>query len=38
VRWALQTYLGLKDGDPEPLRYDDVAARAIVGTYENEVE
>ena len=34
VRWALQSYLGVIDRDPEPLPYDDARARQIVGTYE----
>jgi CubicO group peptidase (beta-lactamase class C family) len=37
VRWALQTYLGVTDRDPEPLPYDEVRAREVVGRYENEV-
>jgi CubicO group peptidase (beta-lactamase class C family) len=34
VRWALETYLGLVDRDPEPLPYDEAQAREIVGRYE----
>jgi hypothetical protein len=34
VRWALQTYLGLTDRDPEPLPYDEARAREVVGSYE----
>ncbi len=37
VRWALQTYLGLTDRDPEPLPYDEARAREIAGNYENDV-
>ncbi|MGI8687791.1 MAG: serine hydrolase domain-containing protein [Thermomicrobiales bacterium] len=37
VRWALETYLGVTDRDPEPLPYDAARAREIVGSYENEV-
>jgi CubicO group peptidase (beta-lactamase class C family) len=37
VRWALQTYLGVTDRDPEPLPYDVKRAGEVVGSYENEV-
>jgi hypothetical protein len=37
VRWALQTYLGVIDRDPEPLPYNEARARDVVGSYENEV-
>jgi len=37
VRWALEHYLGLLDRDPEPIPFDAVRAREIVGTYENEM-
>jgi CubicO group peptidase (beta-lactamase class C family) len=37
VRWALQTYLGVIDRDPQPLPYDEARAREVVGSYENEV-
>jgi hypothetical protein len=37
VRWALQTYLGVADRDPEPLPYDQARAREVVGSYENDV-
>jgi len=37
VRWALQTYLGVTDRDPEPLPYDELRAREVVGSYENDV-
>ena len=36
VRWALQTYLGVTDQDPEPLPYDEARAREVVGSYEND--
>ena len=36
VRWALQTYAGLADRDPEPLPYDEARAREIAGRYEND--
>ncbi|HEX8133960.1 MAG TPA: serine hydrolase domain-containing protein, partial [Actinomycetes bacterium] len=34
VRWALQTWLGVTDRDPEPLPYDEARARELVGSYE----
>lgn len=37
VRWALRTFLGLTDRDPEPLPYDEVRAREIIGSYETDV-
>jgi hypothetical protein len=37
VRWALETYLGVADREPEPLPYDQARAREILGSYENEV-
>jgi CubicO group peptidase (beta-lactamase class C family) len=37
VRWAVQTYLGVADRDPEPVPFDQVRAREIVGGYENDV-
>src|SRR5205085_2867116 len=36
VRWALETYLGVTDRDPEPLLYDEARAREVVGSYEND--
>ena len=36
VRWALRTYLGVTDRDPEPLPYDGARAREIAGAYEND--
>jgi CubicO group peptidase (beta-lactamase class C family) len=36
VRWSLQTYLGVADRDTEPLPYDEVRAREVVGSYEND--
>jgi CubicO group peptidase (beta-lactamase class C family) len=37
VRWALHTYLGLTDRDPEPIPYDEARATEIAGNYENDV-
>jgi len=37
VRWALQTYLGVTDRDPQPLPYDQARATEVVGSYQNEV-
>jgi hypothetical protein len=37
IRWALQSYLGVADRDPEPLPYDEARDREIVGSYENDV-
>jgi hypothetical protein len=37
VRWALQTYLGLTERDPQPVPFDEARAREIVGTYQNDV-
>jgi hypothetical protein len=37
VRWALQTYLGVADRDPQPLPYDPARAREVVGSYQNDV-
>jgi CubicO group peptidase (beta-lactamase class C family) len=37
VRWALQTYLGVADRDPEPLPYDEARAREVVGSYQLDV-
>jgi CubicO group peptidase (beta-lactamase class C family) len=34
VRWALHTYLGVTDRDPQPLRYDEARAREVAGSYE----
>jgi CubicO group peptidase (beta-lactamase class C family) len=36
VRWALETYLGVTDRDPEPLPYDEARAREVAGSYEND--
>ncbi len=36
VRWALQTYLGVTDRDPEPLPHDEARAREFAGHYEND--
>ena len=37
VRWALETYLGVSDRDPEPLPYDEARTREVLGSYANEV-
>ena len=37
VRWALHSYLGLIDQDPEPLPYEEARALQLVGSFENEV-
>ena len=34
VRWALETYLGVAERDPEPIAYDGVRAQEIAGVYE----
>jgi CubicO group peptidase (beta-lactamase class C family) len=34
VRWALETYLGVVERDPEPMAYDPARAREIVGDYD----
>src|SRR5512133_2802439 len=36
VRWALQTWLGVTERDPEPLPYDPARARELVGSYETD--
>ncbi len=36
VRWALRTFADLEDRDPEPLPYDDLRAREILGAYEDD--
>jgi len=36
IRWALDTYLGIADRDPEPLPYDEMLAHQVCGHYENE--
>lgn len=38
VRWALETYLGVADRDPEPLPYDAARAQAICGRYETAAQ
>ncbi len=38
VRWALQTYLGVADRDPEPLPYDETRAQELVGRYETDAQ
>lgn len=37
LRWALETYLGVIDRDPQPLPYDVARAGEVVGCYENDV-
>jgi len=37
VRWALGTYLGVIDRDPEPTPYDAARAQAIIGRYDTDV-
>jgi CubicO group peptidase (beta-lactamase class C family) len=37
VRWALETYVGVTDRDPEPLPYDEARTREILGNYANDV-
>jgi CubicO group peptidase (beta-lactamase class C family) len=37
VRWALEHYLGVVDRDPEPLPFDEAAAREVVGNYANDM-
>ena len=36
VQLVLETYLGVKESDPETLPYDQERARELVGTYEND--
>jgi len=38
IRWALETYLAVVDRDPEPLPYDEMRARTIVGCYEIDAQ
>ena len=38
VRWALKTYLGLIDTDPEPIPYDQARAQEIAGHYQNDAQ
>ncbi len=37
VRWALESCLGLREREAEPLPYDTVSAGEIVGRYRNDV-
>ncbi|MEO6838545.1 MAG: serine hydrolase domain-containing protein [Ginsengibacter sp.] len=37
VRWALDNYLGLIDRDPEPIPFDALRAKEIIGNYQNDV-
>lgn len=34
TRWALETYLGVVDRDPEPLPFDRTRAEEVVGSYQ----
>ena len=36
LRWALESYLGVRDRDPEPLPYDEDRARPFLGSYAND--
>lgn len=36
LRWALETYLGIRERDPQPLPYDEDRARPFVGSYGND--
>ena len=38
VHWALETYLGVVEQDPEPVPYDEMWAVEIVGRYETEAQ
>ena len=38
VRWALETYLGVVDRDPETLPYDEKRALEIIGRYETDAQ
>jgi CubicO group peptidase (beta-lactamase class C family) len=38
VRWALETYLGVIDKDPEPIPYDEKRALEVVGRYETDAQ
>ncbi len=37
VRWALRSYLGVIDRDPEPTPHDEARAQAIIGRYDTDV-
>jgi len=37
VRWALETFVGVHERDPEPLAFDETRAQEVIGSYENEV-
>lgn len=37
VRWALRTYLGVVDRDPQPIPYDPARAVEVVGRYDIDV-
>ncbi len=38
VHWALETYLGVVDSDPEILPYDEKRAQEIIGRYETHAQ
>jgi CubicO group peptidase (beta-lactamase class C family) len=38
IRWALETYLGMLDRDPETLPYDERRVLEIIGRYETEAQ
>jgi hypothetical protein len=37
LRWTLEHWLGVVDRDPEPIPFDELRAREVVGSYENDV-
>ncbi|MEU6773774.1 serine hydrolase domain-containing protein [Streptomyces sp. NPDC046759] len=37
LRWAIEHYLGIVEGDPEPLPYDPQRAQEIIGHYESGI-
>jgi CubicO group peptidase (beta-lactamase class C family) len=37
TRWALEHFIGVRDEDPEPLPYNDLKAKEVVGSYENDM-
>lgn len=37
VRWAMETFLGVVERDPEPVPFDPARATELVGRYENDV-
>ncbi len=38
VHWALETYLGVVDREPEPLPYDEQRAMEVIGRYETDAQ